>query len=97
MMSDRRYTLFLVSKPEVNEPWDFELLADRVRQCADEIAPIVVADRRDAIAVPDTTLPAMTFRELSFARADVSSAEVDARFAIAIFLDDDPVASPGVR
>jgi hypothetical protein len=61
MMSDRRYTLFLVSKPEVNEPWDFELLADRVRQYADEIAPVVVADRRDAIAVPDATLPAMTF------------------------------------
>ena len=43
------------------------------------------------------TLPAMTFREMSFSRADVGSADVDAKFAIAVFLEDDGSASKSAR
>ena len=37
--------LCLVSRPEVNERWDFELLAEYVRECAPDIAPLVVGDQ----------------------------------------------------
>jgi len=43
------------------------------------------------------TLPAMTFREMSFSRADVGSADVDAKFAIAVFLEDESSVSTGAR
>jgi hypothetical protein len=43
-MTDHRYQLFLVSKPEVNERWDFDLLARYVSEGDPEIAVSVVGD-----------------------------------------------------
>jgi len=43
------------------------------------------------------TLPAMTFRELSFVRADVGTAEVEAKLVIALFVDDDAAATASGR
>jgi len=36
------------------------------------------------------TVPMATFREMSFTREDIRSLDVDARFAIAVFLADEP-------
>ena len=44
------------------------------------------------------SVPAATFREMSFARANIHSPDVDARFAIVVFLADDlPAIGEGTR
>jgi|GEM_PF-2421887 len=41
------------------------------------------------------TVPMATFREMSFSRQDIRSPDVDARFAIAVFLADEPPPAKG--
>lgn len=43
------------------------------------------------------TLPAMTFREMTFSRPRVELPEVDAKFAIAVFLVDDAPPAASIR
>jgi hypothetical protein len=57
-------TLILVTKPSVNERWDFELVADHVRGIDAEVETVVVVDAPvDNSAWPARTLdrPMLTF------------------------------------